>query len=99
MDKVILQVLVMAFAGVLGFMIANTSASFMFPIFDNMSASMPFMTGGVDYNTTSGIFKGAFFLAIFIVVAIPIAYLFIRLIRKEPVPREYNYPYYPGSGF
>lgn len=94
MDKVFLQVLVMAFTGVLAFMIANVSSAYMFPIFDSMASSMPFMSGGVDYAGASAIFKNAFFLAIFIVVAIPFAYLFMRLIRKEPETRREEYPYY-----
>ena len=99
MDKVFIPVLVMLFTAVLAFMIANTSASIMFPIFDNMSASMTFMQGsGVNYGSASAIAKNSFFIGIFIVVAIPVAYLLFRLLRKERQPQEQQgYPvYYPG---
>ena len=99
MDKVFLAVLIMAFGGVLAFMVANTTVGIMIPILDNASASMPFMKGsGLDYNTTKDLFVNAFFTGIFIVVCIPFAYLLIRIIReeKEPEERQY-YPYYPGG--
>jgi len=97
MDRVFLPVLVMLFTAVLAFMIANTGASIMFPIFDNMSASFSFMQGsGVDYTGASSVFKGSFFIGLFIVVAIPIAYLLFRLLRKEQQPEQAYPVYYPG---
>lgn len=97
MERVFLRVLVIAFSGIIAFTIANTSAGFMFPIFDDMAASMSFMSGsGVDYSSTSALIKNAFFVAIFIVVAIPFAYLLMRLIKKEEEPEQQNYVYFPG---
>ena len=98
MDRIFLQVLVTFFSGVLAFMCANVAVSFMFPIFDGMAGSMGFMQGGIDYNEVSPVIKGAFFIAIFIVVCVPVAYLVMRLIRKEPEPEQQRYyPYYPGG--
>lgn len=98
MDKIYLQVLVSLFSGVLAFMIANVSVSYMFPIFDSLAGSFGFMAGGIDYVSVSGVIKNAFFIAIFIVVCIPIAYLLMRLIRKEPEAQQQQYyPYYPGA--
>lgn len=96
MDRVFLSVVIMMFTAVIAFMAANTAASFMFPIFDNMSASMGFMQGsGVDYTGTATVAKSSFFIAIFIVVCIPIAYLLFRLLRKEQQPEQQGYVYYP----
>lgn len=99
MDKVLVYVLIAFFTAIISFMVANTATGIMIPIFDNMSASFSFMQGsGVDYNSTKALFVNAFFTALFIVVAIPIAYLFIRLLRKERQPQqEYQPVYFPGG--
>lgn len=98
MDRVFIPVLVMLFVAVLAFMIANTAAYIMFPIFDNMTGSMSFMqNGAVDYWQHAPVFKASFFIGIFVVVAIPVAYLIFRLLRKEQEPQQQ--PQYAPGGY
>ena len=96
MYKVFVPVVVMLFSGVIAFMAANTVAYVMFPIFDNMSQSLPFMGSTNLYGQAAPGIRNSFFIALWIVVCIPVAYLLFRLLRKERQPQQQEI-YYPGG--
>jgi type II secretory pathway component PulF len=92
MDRVFLPVLVMMFVGVICFMIGNTTMSYIVPVFNSTASSMHMnMT---TYTQQSSMIANCFYLAGFIIIATPIAYLFLRVFKKEPQPQEYQGGFY-----
>jgi hypothetical protein len=96
MYKIFVPVLVMLFTGVLAFFTANLTMSFLFPVFDSMASGFGFMQGAGLYSQVSPQIRTSFYIALYILVAIPIAYLLFRLLRRETQPQQQGYVYYPG---
>lgn len=93
MDKTFIKVLIIMFTAVLAFFAVNTIMGEMVPIFNQTATSFDFVNQS-RYEARAANIQTMFWIAIFIIVAIPITYLFIRIFRKEPQPQEYYGGYY-----
>ncbi len=95
MEKTFLAVLVIEFIAVISFLIANTALGIMYPVFSQTASTMSFINQ-TSFEQQADVFKNAASISLFIIVAIPVAYLFLKIFRKEPEPYPYQGGYYDG---
>lgn len=89
----ILKVFLAFIIGIISFMIFNTMiGGYFIPVFNTMVNQSDYMNY-TTYQTQTNVIVSEFWIAVFIVVAIPILYLLVRLLRREPKPVEYGYTY------
>ena len=84
MERTFISILIVIFSVLLAFMALNTiMGDYVFPIFNQTAGNLSFMNQ-TTYHEHHNAFISYFYFALYIVVALPFLYLFVRLLKREP---------------